>query len=112
MNITNMLDKLHLYIPQLSIMIGMIWIIYSAHKSTNSFNVFDYLIDPTTNKASITKTLQIVAGLTATWIVCRMAINNNLTTEFFTVYLAALGVSEAWSKFIGAKYGSTDKETK
>ena len=104
------LHKFLNYLPQMAIFISLIAIIYTAHKSSESkFSVFDYLLDPTTEKASITKTLQVTAGITATWVIVKMAVNNTLTVEMLAVYLAALGVSEAWSKFIGAKYGASDK---
>lgn len=104
------LHKFINYLPQIAIFISMIAIIYAAHKSTESkFSVFDYLLDPVNGKASITKTLQVTAGITATWVVVKFAVNGTLTVEMFGVYLAALGVSEAWSKFIGAKYGASDK---
>ena len=101
------LHKLLNYLPQIAIFISLIAIIYSAHKSSESkFNIFDYFIDPVTGKASITKSLQITAGLTATWVIVKLAMNNTLTVDMFGVYLAALGVSEAWSRFIGAKYST------
>lgn len=104
------LHKFLNYLPQIAIFISLIAIIYSAHKSSDSkFSVFDYLIDPATGKASITKTLQVTAGITATWVVVKLAVDNTLTVDMFGVYLAALGVSEAWSRFIGAKYGASDK---
>lgn len=103
------LHKFLNYLPQIAIFVSLIAIIYTAHKSESSFSVFDYLIDPVTKKASITKTLQVTAGLTATWVIVKLAVNNTLTVDMFSVYLAALGVSEAWSKFVGAKYGSPEK---
>lgn len=100
------------YLPQIAIFISLVAILYSAHKSTESnFNIFDYFIDPATGKASITKTLQLTAGLTATWVIVKLAVNNNLQVDMFTTYMAAMGISEAWSKFIGSKYINSDKTT-
>lgn len=93
------------YLPNILLVLLLFITIVIAHTtSKHNFNAYDYLIDPATGKASITKTLQILAGLSSTWIVIRLAVNNNLTVEMFTVYLGALGVSEAWSKWVGAKY--------
>ena len=93
------------YLPNILLVLLVFVTILVAHNTGNhKFSAFDYLMDPATGKASITKTLQIIAGLSATWIVIRMAIQNTLTVELFTVYLGALGVSEAWSKWVGAKY--------
>lgn len=103
------LISLKIYVPQITIFIGLFAVIYSAHKnSTSKFDVFDYLIDPATGKASITKTLQVLAGLTATWIVAKQSIAGLLTTEMFAIYLGAMGISEAWSKFVGAKFSRQD----
>ena len=86
-------------------LMGGMMLIYSADRSPKStFSVYDYFIDPVTKQASITKTLQVIAGITGTWIVTIMAINKTLTVDFFSVYLAAMGLSEAFSKFVSAKY--------
>ena len=95
------------YAPHIMLILIISVILYHAHKSTATrFNIFDYFLDDATGKASITKTLQMLAGLTGTWIVVKYAVGNNLSTEMFSMYLAALGVSAGWSKFVGAKYGA------
>lgn len=101
------LTELHQYFPHLVTVLLLFWILYKAHTDTAStFRIYDYFIDPVTNKASITKTLQMIAGLSGTWIVCKMEVDKTLTVDFFGVYLAAMGLSEAYTKFVGAKYGS------
>jgi hypothetical protein len=54
----------------------------------------------------------MLAGLTATGIVITFTIGNSLTVEFFSVYLAAMGISEGWAKFVGAKYMNTTQSDK
>ena len=100
------LDKIAAYAPHIALL-GTVGLgVFLAHRNiTSKFNAYDYFIDSSTGKASVPKTLQIVAGLTGTWIVIDMAANKTLTVDFFITYLAALGVSEGWSKFIGAKFG-------
>lgn len=107
-----MIELIQPYIPHLTIFSALIAVLFVAHRSSeNQFTVFDYFMDPATGKASITKTLQMVGGLTATWIVVKMAANNTLTPEMFLIYTGVLGVSEAWSKFVGAKYlAATEKK--
>lgn len=101
-------DKILAYGPNVAILSALALVIFIAHKSKDStFSAFDYLLDPATGKASITKTLQVIGGLTATWIVIKLAAIGTLSVEMFSVYLAALGISEAWSKFIGAKYSQS-----
>lgn len=102
-----MFDHLAEYSPQILIFLIGALIIWRAHVNSGSkFYVFDYFTDETSGKASITRTLQMLGGLTATWIVVKMAVLGTITAEIFGIYLAALGVSAAWSKYIGAKYGS------
>lgn len=106
-----MLEQLLPYAPQLGMLIIICSVLYSAHKNKDSeFNIYDYFIDPATKKASITKTGQTIAILTSTWVVGKLTVAGTISVEMLAVYLAALGVSEGWSKFIGAKYGAKDTE--
>jgi hypothetical protein len=99
------LQQLQAYLPQIVILSIIAVMIYKAHKSEDSsFNVFDYIIDPATKKASITRTGQSIGILTATWVVAKMTVAGTLSAEMFAIYLAALGVSEAWSRYLGSKY--------
>lgn len=93
------------YAPIIIALLAIIAVLTVAHKAKSvNFSIFDYFIDPATNKASITKTLQVSAGVTATWVVVKMTASGTLTAEMFGIYLAALGISEGWSKYVGAKY--------
>ena len=104
---------LHLYAPHIVLGLIMAGILYAAHHNSEStFNVFDYFIDPNTGKASITRTLQLLAGLTATWVVVQFTATNKLTYDIFGLYLIAVGASEAWTKYVAAKFGSRVKEPK
>ena len=104
-------QQLLAYSPQAVIFLAGALIIWRAHVNAGSkFNVFDYFSDEKSGKASITRTLQMLAGLTATWIVVKLAVGGTLTTEMFAVYLAALGVSAGWSKYISAKFGSKSQD--
>ena len=42
--------------------------------------------------------------MAATWTIVKEASGNTLTSDMFTIYLAAMGISEGWSKYIGCKY--------
>ena len=109
----DILNSLPPYTPNLlMIMIGMVMIYYFNKNENTPFNAYDYLIDPITNKASISRTLQMIAGLTGTWVITIMASNKTLTVDFFSMYLVAMGLSEAFGKFLGAKYpNSTPTDT-
>jgi hypothetical protein len=92
------------FIPYILMVLMFGFIMYQAHKSSESkFNVYDYLIDPNTGKASISRTLQMTAGATATWTIIKQASMNSLTVEMFGVYLCAMGLAEGYSKYIAYK---------
>lgn len=98
-------EVIQAYIPNVVLLMLLVLVLFIAHRNKDTrFNAYDFFIDPVTQKASITRTMQVMAGVTATWIVIRLAAHNQLTVDLFAVYLGALGISEAWSKFIGAKY--------
>lgn len=56
-------------------------------------------------KASVTKILQIVGGITSTFIVIKLTLQNNIEFEIFATYLAYVASIEGFSKFMIAKYG-------
>jgi hypothetical protein len=56
-------------------------------------------------KVSTTKVLQLLGGLTATFIVIRLTLQNNINWDMFSIYLAYVASVEGFSKFILAKYG-------
>lgn len=105
------LELIRPYLPHIVLTIILSIILYNAHKNSESpFNVFDYFVDPATGKTSISRTLQMLAGITSTWVVVKLTVAGSLTTEMFFAYMAAMGISEGWSKYIGAKFTSKDKE--
>ena len=61
---------------------------------------------------SLTKVLQLVGGLTATWIMVRLTLTGGLTEGMLGIYLTYVGGVEAYSKFVAAKYGYDEKSIK
>lgn len=61
---------------------------------------------------SLTKVLQLVGGLTATWIMAKLTLTGGLTEGLFGIYLTYVGGVEAYSKFVAAKYGYDEKSIK
>jgi hypothetical protein len=59
-------------------------------------------------EASITKILQIVGGITGTFIVTKLTLQNAMTWDIFAIYLAYVASIDGFSKFILAKYGVTN----
>ena len=56
-------------------------------------------------KVSLTKVLQLVGGVTGTFIVVKLTLQNALNFDIFGTYLAYVASIDGFSKFIMAKYG-------
>lgn len=86
-----------------------IWVL---NKNPNApFSWVHLLADPVTNKGSLSKVLQLIGGITGTFIVILQATQKILSAEMFMIYLGALGVSEAFSKWASLKYSQNNTET-
>lgn len=57
---------------------------------------------------SLTKVLQLVGGITSTWVIVNLALNNTLSESLFGLYLAYVGSIEAYSKFVAARYNYSE----
>ena len=53
---------------------------------------------------SLTKMLQLIGGVTATWIMVKLTLTGGLTETILGIYLAYVGCIEGYSKFVAAKY--------
>jgi hypothetical protein len=58
---------------------------------------------------SLTKILQLVGGITATWVVIKFTLMNQLNDSLFGLYLAYVAGVEGYSKFVAAKYGYNER---
>lgn len=93
--------------------------IISVENKSKDFNWTDMITqtDFSRNRAvSLTKVLQLIGGITATWVIMVYALKQTLSSEMFLTYLTYVGAIEGWSKFVSAKYGinnadSTDTKT-
>jgi hypothetical protein len=61
---------------------------------------------------SLTKVLQLIGGLTATWVMIKLTLTGGLTEALFGLYLTYVGAIEGYSKFVAAKYNYTEKSVK
>lgn len=59
-------------------------------------------------KVSLTKTMQLIGGLAATWVVIKMGAVGTLSGEVFGLYLLFIGAIEGYAKYVSAKYGYTE----
>ncbi len=80
-----------------------IFVIYKVSKDpANKFHWIQSISNPD-GSASLTRILQFGAGVTATWVIVKQTMAGALSTEMFLIYLAAMGLSEAYTKFLQAK---------
>lgn len=61
---------------------------------------------------SLTKVLQLIGGLTATWIMIKLTLTGGLTETILGIYLAYVGGIEGYSKFVAAKYNYKETSVK
>ena len=86
-----------------------IW--FASRNPYCKFDWTDLILDPITRKASLTRVLQLIGGLTGTFVIVWHTLKLNLTAEMFAIYLAALGVSEGFSKWVQLKYKVKEEST-
>jgi hypothetical protein len=61
---------------------------------------------------SLTKVLQLIGGITATWVMIKLTLMGGLTEALFGLYLTYVGAIEGYSKFVSAKYGYKETSVK
>lgn len=61
---------------------------------------------------SLTKVLQLIGGVTATWVIMHLTMSNALSESVFGLYLAYIGGVEGYSKFVAAKYKYDEKSVR
>ena len=85
------------------ILIGLAFLFYSIQKS-NKLDFAD-MITFDGRKVSLSKVLQLLGGVTATWIMIKLTLTNSLSEVLFATYLTYVGAVEGYAKFVAAKYG-------
>ena len=73
---------------------------------------FADLITKDGRSVSLTKVLQLIGGMTATWIMIKLTLTGGLTEALFGLYLTYVGAIEGYSKFVAAKYNYNEKSVK
>lgn len=73
---------------------------------------FADLITKDGRSVSLTKVLQLIGGITATWVIIKLTLTGGLTEALFGLYLTYVGAIEGYSKFVAAKYNYTEKSVK
>ena len=93
-----------------TILMGLLTLFYRIQKSEKLD--FADMITKDGKAVSLTKVLQLVGGLTATWIMVKLTLTGGLTESLLGVYLTYVGAIEGYSKFVAAKYGYNEKSIK
>lgn len=77
--------------------------LYHSHKA-HHLDWLDLIRVKGSNNLSLTKFLQLIGGITGTWMVVYTTLHNRLTYDLLLVYLAYVGAIDGWSKFVSARY--------
>lgn len=77
-----------------------------------ALNWIDLIRKPGTREISLTKLIQLIGAMIATWIMVKLTMDNKVTWDLFAIYLAYVGSVEGFSKFITAKYGMPTPKSK
>lgn len=93
-----------LSIGLLMIFIFLFYVFFRAHLK-GQLDWKDLIVRPNSNKVSMTKILQMVGGIVATWIMIKTTMSpEGLSWELFTAYLAYVGSVDAYSKYVATRY--------
>ena len=73
----------------------------------SKLNWIDLIRKPGSSVISLTKLIQLLGAMVATWIMVKMAMSDKISWDLLATYLAYVGSVEGYSKFVSAKYGSS-----
>lgn len=97
-----------LNVPALAIVILVLALFYMLWGANRSGKLdWTDMLTSKGRKVSLTKFLQLVGGVTGTWIMISTTLSGKLTGELLMIYLTYVGAIEGWSKFVSARYGSS-----
>lgn len=94
----------------LILLLGVLFLFWRIQRSEKLD--FADMITKNGKSVSLTKVLQLVGGLTATWIMIKLTLTGGLSESLFGIYLTYVGGVEAYSKFVSAKYGYSEKSVR
>ena len=106
---SNLLSSLFLGMDLMSLSIVIMFmsfgVMFWRAQAKGQLNWVDMLKKPHSTQISLTKLIQLVGGVVATWIMVKLTINDKITWDLMAIYLAYVASVEGFSKFITAKYG-------
>lgn len=91
-------------------LVGILFLFYRIQRDEKLD--FADLITKDGRSVSLTKVLQLVGGVTSTWIMIKLTLTGGLTEALFGLYLAYVGAIEGYSKYVAARYGYTETSVK
>ena len=97
-------------IAVLAMFLGVLFLFYRIQRSKKLD--FADMITKDGKAVSLTKILQLIGGLTSTWIMIKLTLTGGLTEALFGLYLTYVGAIEGYSKFVAAKYGYKESSVK
>ena len=92
------------------LMLTLARMLYISHQG-KQIDWADLIRTKGSNNLSLTKFLQLVGGLTGTWMVVYMTLHNKLSYDILLVYLTYVGAIEGWSKYVSAKFSTNSTPT-
>lgn len=92
------------------LILGILFLFYRI-QATDKLDFADMLTKDG-RAVSLTKVLQLVGGMTATWIMIKLTLTGGLTETILGIYLAYVGGIEGYSKFVSAKYNYNEKSVR
>ena len=113
MDFTTIYNAIDAYLTHEHIMNGLslamfVWLFWTIHnrfiRSPKHKNVEWYDVVMMEDHISLTKVLNLTGGLIGSWVVVKMTIEDKLTWDIFVIYLMYCASTEAFSKFVAAKY--------
>lgn len=84
------------------VMLGLLYMFWKIQKEDKLD--FTDMITANGRTVSLTKILQLVGGVTGTWVVIKLGMAGTITADIFMIYLAYVASIEGFSKFIQARY--------
>lgn len=94
----------------LALLAGMLFMFYRIQRSQKLD--FADMITKDGRSVSLTKILQLIGGMTSTWIMIKLTLTGGLTEPLFGLYLMYVAGVEGYSKYVSAKYGYTETSVK
>ncbi len=101
----SLFDGMDLMSLSIVIMFMSFGVMFWRAQAKGQLNWVDMLKKPHSTHISLTKLIQLVGGVVATWIMVKLTINDKITWDLMAIYLAYVASVEGFSKFITAKYG-------